>query len=64
MRDVFRAEVRGFDYAFVMPSHGEGWESHSLVPEAPVPPEDAGAGQPRRRAGDKKPVYIEIKPKA
>ncbi len=62
MRDIYGAEVKGFDYAFVMPGHGAGWENHSLVPAAPDTP--AAADAPRRRAGDKKPVYIEIKPKA
>jgi hypothetical protein len=67
MRETFGSEVRDFPYAFVMPSHGAGWDSHALVPAAPaapaVPVPDAIA-TPRRRAGDKKPTYIEIKPKA
>lgn len=67
MRDVFRTEVRGFDYAFVLPAHGEGWEGHALVPaEAPAPTaaaSTASAPSPRRRASDKQPVYIEIKAK-
>jgi hypothetical protein len=67
MRETFGSEVREFPYAFVMPTHGAGWDSHALVPadsSAPAPrhPSDAAA-QPFRRAGDKKPTYIEIKPK-
>jgi hypothetical protein len=69
MRETFGSEVRDFPYAFVMPTHAEGWESRALVPAPPSPsspspsPAD-GAGLPRRRAGDKKPTYIEIKPKS
>ncbi len=67
MRETFGSEVRDFPYAFVMPTHGEGWDSHALVPpdpSAPAPhrPSDS-ADRPLRRAGDKKPTYIEIKPK-
>jgi hypothetical protein len=64
MRETFGSEVRDFPYAFVMPTHGEGWESHALVPSAPAPTPSDIATPPRRRAGDKQPTYIEIKPKA
>ena len=61
MRETFGARVEGFRYAFVMPTHGEGWESNALVPAEPDP---LGApATPRRRAGDRKPTYIEIKPR-
>jgi hypothetical protein len=67
MRETFGGEVRAFPYAFVMPTHGEGWDSHAPVPAAPSEPPsglrpDPGY-TPRRRAGDKQPTYIEIKPK-
>ena len=68
MREKFGAEVRGFRYAFVLPTHAEGWDAHALVPTqpaanaAPVPAND-GVEAPRRRAGDKKPTFIEIKPR-
>lgn len=68
MREKFGAEVRGFSYAFVMPNHGEGWESNTLIPvpvpapaQAPAAADDTAA--PRRRAGDRKPTYIEVKPR-
>ena len=69
MRDTFGREVRDFPYAFVMPTHGAGWETHAWVPAAPAAPApfpsaSDGIAPPRRRAGDKKPTYIEIKPKA
>ncbi len=65
MRDKFGAEVRGFRYAFVLPTHSEGWDSHALVPTDPVAPPAANDGEaPRRRASDKKPTYIEIKPRS
>jgi len=66
MREKFGAEVRGFQYAFVMESHGEGWESNTLIPvpvpsaAAPAPAADDTAAL-RRRAGDRKPTFIEIK---
>ncbi len=71
MRDMmtkFGAQVESFRYAFVLPKHAEGWEEnafHSTAPEsaAPAPaPHLEADGTPRRRAGDKRPTYIEIKP--
>jgi hypothetical protein len=65
MRETFRTEVREFPYAFVWPSHGEGWDAKVRAP-APLPAGPAPADRastPRRRAGDKIPVYIEIRPK-
>lgn len=69
MRETFGSEVREFPYAFVMPTHGAGWETHAWVPAAPAVPAPSPSPSgtvppPRRRAGDKKPTYIEIKPKA
>ena len=75
MKEKFGAEVRGFRYAFVMPTHGEGWQDHALVPAEAVPPQapaparaaqvsDDGSSAPRRRAGDRQPTYIEVKPRA
>lgn len=68
MREKFGAEVRGFRYAFVMDSHGEGWDANTLIPVPAEPPQAAAPrtddAQPRRRAGDRKPTYIEIKPRA
>lgn len=72
MREKFGAEVRGFRYAFVIPNHGEGWDSNTLIPvpvpapaQAPVAPSAAAddTAVPRRRAGDRKPTYIEVKPR-
>jgi len=63
MRDMYGTQVREFPYAFVMPTHGEGWDANvRATVESPL----ARAGEaatPQRRAGDKQPVYIEIKPK-
>ena len=64
MREVFGTQVRGFDYAFVLPAHGEGWDGHALVPAEPSTLPAAAQASPRRRAGDKQPVYIEVKAKA
>ena len=63
MRETYGTQVRDFPYAFVMPTHGEGWEAKVRAPvETPVPRAGENA-TPQRRAGDKQPVYIEIKPK-
>jgi hypothetical protein len=63
MRETYGTQVRDFPYAFVLPTHGEGWDANVRGPlETPLP----GAGEaatPQRRAGDKQPIYIEIKPK-
>lgn len=61
MRETFGTEVRDFPYAFVLPTHGEGWDAKVLAPAVPEPPIAESA--PRRRAGDKQPLYIELKPK-
>jgi hypothetical protein len=75
MRKTYGAQVREFPYAFILPTHGEGWDSNVRAPvETPVPrsgeastPERRATPEPRampqRRAGDKQPTYIEIKPK-
>jgi hypothetical protein len=63
MKEKFGAEVRGFRYAFVLPNHDEGWDSHALVPAQPAPAAGNDGPGPRRRATDRKPTYIEIKPK-
>lgn len=62
MRDTFGTQVRDFPYAFVLPTHGEGWDAKVLAPAETVAPRAAETVTPQRRAGDKRPVYIEIKP--
>ena len=62
MRETFGTEVREFPYAFVLPTHGEGWDAKVLAPpQSPETPVVESA--PRRRAGDKQPLYIDIKAK-
>jgi hypothetical protein len=61
MRETFGTQVRDFPYAFVLPTHGEGWDAKVLAPVPSEPP--AAESAPRRRAGDKQPLYIDIKPK-
>lgn len=65
MRETFGTEAREFPYAFVMATHGEGWDDKVLPPAQPADPAPGpeAADAPRRRAGDRKPVYIEIRPK-
>jgi len=60
MRETFGTEVREFPYAFVLPTHAEGWEAKVLAPASLEPIAESA---PRRRAGDKQPLYIDIKPK-
>jgi hypothetical protein len=63
MRETYGTEVRDFPYAFVLPTHGEGWEAKVRAPlETPVS-RTGEAATPQRRAGDRQPIYIEIKPK-
>lgn len=66
MREKFGAEVQGFRYAFVLPTHEMGWEANTLipVPQPIVPAAADDSGSPRRRAGDRKPTFIEVKPRA
>ena len=72
MKTKFGAEVEAFRYAFVLPNHGQGWDDHALAPEAAgkalaaipaVRPPQSGAA-PRRRATDKQPTFIEVRPRA
>ncbi|MBW8886519.1 MAG: hypothetical protein JF616_02075 [Fibrobacteres bacterium] len=64
MRETYGTQVRDFPYAFVLPTHGEGWDSNVRAPAETPAPLTAAAPTPQRRAGDKQPIYIEIKPKA
>ena len=68
MRDMmakFGAQVESFRYAFVLPTHAQGWEGGAFPAgdgAAAAPFQDGEAPPaPRRRAGDKRPTYIEIK---
>lgn len=69
MRETYGTQVRDFPYAFILPTHGEGWDAKVRAPvESPVPRSGEAAtperrAMPQRRAGDKQPTYIEIKPK-
>jgi hypothetical protein len=63
LRETYGTQVREFPYAFVLPTHGEGWDAKVRAPSGPPVPESGEAATPQRRAGDKRPVYIEIKAK-
>lgn len=67
MKTKFGAEVERFRYAFVLPLHMPGWDqpmAAAPVPEAAAPAVVAeGASAPRRRATDKRPTFIEVKPR-
>jgi hypothetical protein len=72
-RDIkgkYQAEVKDFAYAFVLPDHSQEWEEKALSPAeaeaalARAAIEEALASTRSRRSTDKKPKFIEIKPKA
>ncbi len=72
LKDVagkYRAEVRDFPYAFVLPNHSEEWKDKALDPAAAEAAlaraaiEEALTASRLRRASDKKPKFIEVKPK-
>jgi hypothetical protein len=77
MRDMmakFGTQVESFRYAFVLPNHADGWEGNACNAASPAaaPSQTRMASAQthtpdakpafRRRAGDKQPTYIEIKP--
>jgi hypothetical protein len=62
MRETYGTQVRDFPYAFVLPTHGEGWDAKVRAPVEPPASRASEVPTPQRRAGDKQPVYIEIKP--
>jgi hypothetical protein len=72
MKTMFGAEVEAFRYAFVLPNHGQEWDDHSLTPDAarkalaaaPAARPFASGTALRRRATDKQPTFIEIRPRA
>ena len=69
MRDMkakFGAQVESFRYSFIIPRHVPGWDEPRPETSTPAPtpdrvPETVSA--PRRRATDKRPTFIEIKPR-
>jgi hypothetical protein len=73
MKAKFGAQVESFRYAFVLPTHGQDWDDHSLTPEAASKALAALPGTPadrpvadsplRRRATDKQPTFIEVRPR-
>ena len=69
MKTKFGAEVESFRYAFVIPTHVPGWDQPLEEPptrEAGLPSLQAApqsASAPRRRATDKQPTFIEVKPR-
>lgn len=71
-RDIagkYNAEVKDFAYSFVLPEHPPEWTDRALDPAAAEAAiaraaiEEALAQSRTRRATDKKPKFIEIKPK-
>ncbi|MDB5104960.1 MAG: hypothetical protein JWP91_2649 [Fibrobacteres bacterium] len=78
MKEKFGAQVESFRYAFVLPRHPRGWDepvadgAESADPVRSGPADAvvasrnplAPASAPRRRATDKQPTFIEVKPRS
>lgn len=69
MNRKYRTEVKEFPYAFVLPGHSPEWQEKALDPAAAEAAlaraaiEEALTASRFRRSTDRKPRFIEIKPK-